>query len=377
MIKITDWQLYCILCLSVIPVAILEQPNRLIDIAWNNAWLVCLPALLTGILLIKMYDLIIRRSREPFPVLLYEHFGAIAGRALGFIYIFIFILTCAFNLRIFLEFMKMMVLPFTPVSIFIGAILFTGFFAIKAGLTGLARFNEYLFVWAILLIGLIIIIPLAGNFHLERIRPIGYISYKNFGLGVLVVTTILGKMMPVLSLAYFLPIRERAGRVMFFALITYVALVSFTAFAVVVVLGTYPASNYVFPTFSMIRLAQIGNFLQNLDIVFVAILIQGVSGSLLVSWWMACFTTQKVFGLQDYRFIAAPTSLIIGVLSLIISRSNLEVITWSLYIMPVVFAIFSIVIPFFTFLICLFKPDVHAPDATGSGESLHKGEVAG
>ncbi len=66
----------------------------------------------------------------------------------------------------------------------------------------------------------------------------------------------------------------------------------------------------------MIRLARIGDFIQNLDIVFIAVWIMGIFGAVTIPWFMACFTTQKVFNLQDYRFLAAPSAVIIGILSI-------------------------------------------------------------
>ena len=378
--KISDWQLYCILILLTMPVALLEQPHRLIHIAYNNAWLTFVPVFLTGALLIKMYEVIIKKSREPFPVLLDEHLGKIAGRVLGSIYIFIFLLTCAFNLRIFLEFMKMMVLPLTPVSIFIGAILLLGFAAIKAGLTAIARISEILTPLGLALttlLILLILLSLSGNIHPEGILPIGYIDYKSYGKGVFTATLILGKMMPVLSLAYFLGDKRRATRAMYKTMLTYVPFQAFVALALIITIGTFPARNYVFPTFNMIRLAQIGDFLQNLDIVIVAIMIEGIFGAVLISWWMACFTTEKIFHLQEHRFIAAPTSLIIGVLALIMSKNNLEIVIWSLYIIPLIFTVFFILIPLLVCIICMFKPDVSTPEPANPADMLHKQEVAG
>jgi uncharacterized protein YebE (UPF0316 family) len=81
-------------------------------------------------------------------------------------------------------------------------------------------------------------------------------------------------------------------------------------------------------------------------------------GAVMTSWWMACFTTQKVFNLKNYRFVAAPTSLIIGIMALIISRNNLGVIIWSLKIMPLIFTIFFILLPLLVCIICMFKPDI-------------------
>ncbi len=78
--KISEWQLFCMLALLTLPVAFLEQPHRLINIAYNNAWLTFIPVFLTGALLIKMYAIIINKSRTPFPLMLEEHLGIISGR---------------------------------------------------------------------------------------------------------------------------------------------------------------------------------------------------------------------------------------------------------------------------------------------------------
>lgn len=375
--KISEWQLFCMLALLTLPVAFLEQPHRLINIAYNNAWLTFIPVFLTGALLIKMYAIIINKSRTPFPLMLEEHLGIISGRILGSVYIFIFLLTCAFNLRVFVEFMKMMVLPLTPISIFIGAILFVAYITIKAGLSGVARYSECILPIGLFLNVLIVFIPLCSHFHPEGIHPIGYIGYKAYGLGVFTATLILGKMMPVLSLAYFLADKKKAPGVMYKILFTYILFLSFSAFAVIVTLGTYPALNYVFPSFNMIRLAQVGTFLQNMDIIFVTLLIMGFVGAVLLSWWMACFTAQNVFQLQEYRFIAAPTSLIIGILALIISRNNLEVVIWSSHIIPIIFSIFYILLPLLVCIICLFKADVPALEPADPADMLHKQNVAG
>jgi len=71
--------------------------------------------------------------------------------------------------------------------------------------------------------------------------------------------------------------------------------------------------------------------------------------------------------------------VIIGILSLIISRDNLEVVIWSLSIMPYIFTVFFILIPLLIFIICLFKadPDVSTPEPANSPDLLNKQAVNG
>lgn len=379
MLRISNFQLYCMLLILVAPVAVLEQPHRLIHIAHNNGWWLFITAILPGMLLVFMYSYIIKKSSQPFPVLLEQHLGKFLGKTLGCFYIFAFFLTCAFNLRVFIEFMKMIVLPATPISIFIGVILFLGFVAIKIGLSSIARISEIIMPLGLSFTFIITIISVSNHPTFERILPIAWGGFKTFGIGTFIATSILGKMMPVLSFAYFLPDIKKAPAIMMKVLATYVALLTFVTICLITTLGIFPSMSYVFPTFNMIRLAHIGEFVQNLDIVFISVWILGVFGAVTINWFIGCFTIQKVFNLQDYRFLAAPSMFIIGFLSIIMGRNNLEIITWSLSIIPIIFVLFFIVIPFLIFIICCFKPvpEIAAPKPENSPDPVNKQELAG
>ncbi|MEN6324683.1 MAG: endospore germination permease [Syntrophomonas sp.] len=356
MFRITKFQLYSMLLLLASPVAYFETPHLLIHNLYNNAWLAAICSVIPGLFLIYMYSHIIKKSRRPFPLLLDEHLGTIPGRIIGFIYILFFILVCAYTLRIFIEFIKMNVLPATPISVFIGVLLFIGFVAIKTGLENIARICELVIVIGLPFSFLIVVIALANNFHLERIMPIAYMDYRALGMGTVNSVFVLGKIMPVLSLAFFLNQKEKARISMNAFLFTHIPLITLTTLSVIIILGTIPALSFTFPTFNMVRLARIGSFIQNLDIIFIGIWITGIFGAVTVPWFMACYTTQQIFNLRDYRFLAAPSVLIIGVLSIAISRNNVETLVWSIHIIPPLYLFFFIAIPFLIFLITLFKP---------------------
>lgn len=354
--KLTPYQLFCLLLILVGPVAYLETPHTLVHILYANSWLGVLTAIIPGLLLIQMYQSIIIKSRQPFPRMLDEHLGKTAGRIIAMLYIPIFIIVCSFTLRLFIEFMKMIVLPATPISVFIGVLLLVSLAAVKTGLINIARVIEMIvpigFTFAIV----IMIVALFNNYHPERLLPFGYINYWSLGQATAVTASVLGKLMPVLTLAYFLDKKQQAGSILRWVLLFFIPLVTISAVSVIITRGIMPALSMTFPTFATIRLARIGAFIQNLDIFFVAIWILGIFGAVTVPWFMACYVTQQVFGLKDYRLIAAPTALIIGYLSIIICRNNLEVVIWSQKVIPWVYSLFFIAIPFILFIITLFKP---------------------
>lgn len=379
MIKITNYQLYCLLVMLVCPLAVLEQPHRLLPVAYNNAWLSFFPAIIPGILLILMYSQIIKKSRHAFPRLLEEHLGKATGKILGCAYILVFILNCSFTLRFFIEYMKVNVLPATPITIFIGAILLLGWAALKMGFSNIARSSEFVVILGLLFTFMIIFLSIFNNFHIERIQPIAYIDLKTYSLSVFLATFVLSKMMPVLSLAFFLPAKEKSHSIMITVLFTYVLILVLITLAIIVTRGIMPSLNFMFPTVNMIRLARIGNFIQNLDILFVAVWIMGIYGSVTILWFMACYTAQQIFNLRDYRFMAAPSTVIIGVLAIIISSNNLAVIIWSHKIIPYLHTFFFIFIPFIIFIVCLFKPVPRspAPEPANCPDPLHKQTIPG
>lgn len=377
--RISNFQLYCLLLFLVAPVAVLEQPHRLVHIAHNNAWLMSLLSFLPGMLIILMYAVIIKKSSQPFPHLLEEHLGKIAGKAIGILYVFIFLLVCAFNLRVFIEFMKMIVLPATPISIFIGVLLLLGIYAIKTGILAIARTTEILAWIGVSFTLLITTTSVLTTLHLDRLLPVAYIDMKSLSWGIVIATSVLGKMMPVLSLAFFLPEKKTSTKVMAAVLATYALVIAYVTAAVTITVGTYPSQQFVFPTFNMIRLASIGEFIQNLDIAFIAVWIFGIFGAVTVSWFMACFTGQQVLNLKDYRFLAAPSALIIGILSILIGKNNLEIVLWSTTAVPFIFIFFFILVPFLIFLICCFKPvpEIPSKQNADSSETLHKQGMTG
>jgi len=366
-VKLTDFQLFCILLLMVAPVAYLETPHTLVHILFANSWLAVITAVIPGLLLIQMYYYIITKSGRPFPQMLEEHLGKVAGKLLGLLYIPLFILVCSYTLRLFIEFMKMNVLPATPISVFIGVLLLVCWVAIKAGLETSARVLEIITIIGLTFGLIIVLLALANNFHPARLLPIGYLNYRSLGQGTLLVASIVGKLMPVLALAFFIDDKKRSLGIMRWVVLVFIPVITLNTMAIIITRGIMPSLSQSFPVFSMVRLARIGAFIQNVDIFFIGVWILGIFGAVTIPWFMACYTTQQVFGLRNYRFAAAPTAMTIGILSIVISRNNLEVVIWSQKITPYVYSFFFIVIPLLVFLVTLFKP-MPASKSADSGD---------
>lgn len=355
MTRISVYQYVCLLMFLTVPVATLEIPHKLVHSAYHNTWLVVVTALVPCYLLNLLYNYIIQNSQEPFPQMLDEHLGKILGKSLAVFYIVMFFLTSAYTLRLLVEFMKLNVLPATPVSVFVGAMLLGGFVGIKTGLNSIARLAEIIIPVGLVLTFLIVVIALYTNYQPERLLPLGNIKLSSLVLGSLNTTTIFAKCMPVLLLGFLLPQKQKTLVGLNVTVLLFISAITFISIILTITVGTIPSMAYVFPTFNMIRFARIGIFIQNLDIVFITVFITGFFGAIVIPWFMGCFVIQQICNLRDYRFLAAPSSLIIGVLSLLVCSNSLQVVDWSIKIIPFLYGGAYIVIPFLLFLVILFK----------------------
>jgi spore germination protein (amino acid permease) len=344
------------LVLLVAPLAFLDTPKIISIYLLNNAWMAAFGTIIPGLLLAAMFLYIINKSSSPFPLLLEEHLGIIMGKFIGITYIFFFLLVSSYSLRLFVDFIISNVLPGTPISVLLGALLITGIYAIKKGLENIARVCEIIIFIGLPFSLLITFLALGQNHDIERLLPFADMTYGSFGMGLSYAFLSLTKLMPVLTLAFFSSNKKHLGLTIYLVVITYVLIIGLATLATTLTLEGLPTSYSTFPTFSMVRALQFGGWVQSIDIFFIGIWIMGVFAAVTIAWFMACFTTQQVFVLREYRFLAAPSTLIIGISSLVLSRNILEVQIMGGMIIPIIYYIFLILIPLIIFIITLFKP---------------------
>jgi len=351
--------------LAIAPLAYLITPAIVTHLVGNSNWLAVLTSIIPGAMLIYVYTYILKKSIHPFPTILDDCLGKVVGKIVGFAYILVFLMGAAITLRIFTSFIGSSIVPDTPLSVYIGAMLLAGYYALRTGLENVARVSE-----VIMLIGLptsfiIVFIVMIQQHEITNLLPLIHTSFINFGYATYEAFFLLGNMIPVLTLAYFSTDREKTPRTLFNVLFTYIALITLSSAAIIMHLGQNYANLTAFPTFKLIRSITIADFIQNIDAAFIALWIIGIFGAIIVIWFMTCYVTQQVFALKDYRFLAAPTSVIIGILSLKMG-SNIEeegIILSTIF--PVIYGVFYVLIPVVLFVILLFKPAPGEGVATG------------
>lgn len=358
MIRINNFQIYCMLVLVTVPTAFLITPAIVTHTVNNSAWLAVLAGSLPAALISGIYIYILKKSPRPFPAMMEDCLGKAVSKVVGFLYILVYLLSVAVTLRIFVTFISSNVVPDTPLSIFIGCMLLTGYYGLKTGLENIARVAELLILFGVPLSFIILLISLIHFPGLQNLLPLACLSCKTFIYGTFEGFIVISNMAAILVLAYFSDNREKVPRILLYVSVTYIALIGLTSMLTIMHFGTEYTNLLAFPTFKIVRGITIGDFIQNIDAAFIALWITGIFGSLSLNWFMACYITQQVFNLRDYRFIAAPTSIIIGVLTLKIGQNIIETQTIITKLLPLMYSFFYIFIPFLIFMILLFK---HSP----------------
>jgi len=357
-IRISNFQLYCILVVFLIPLAFLEIPEILAGIVQQNAWMPAFFPIIPGYGLVLMYNYILQNSQQPFPDLLTEHMGKPLGWVLGLMYAVFFIFLTSFSLRLFTDFIETNVLPGTPISIHIGVLILAMAIGIKSGIGNLARLQEITVIIGLVFSSILMGIIIFQQGSWERLLPVGYLDYKALALASGNSTVIIGRLFIVLTFGFWCQDKSAVRSIMTKAMATYVLVIGVTTLAVIMTFGGIITPILTFPTFSMITLINIADFIQNIDIIFIGIWIMGVYGVGVISWFMACYSLQLIFNLHDYRFIATGSSLIIGILSILISANIMELLLITGTIVPAAESLFFLFIPLIIAVIIRIKASI-------------------
>lgn len=331
--------------------------------AGNNASLAFLSTLIPGVLLVFVYIYILKNSSRPFPLMLEDHLGRPAGKVLGCFYFFSFLLLAVLTTRSFVSFSESMFMTGFPISILIAAILLPGFYVLRSGLRVFAGVSELI---NLIYFPLALILLLLGlrKADWQHLMPIGYISFKSLAFAAFQPVWHLANLFVILTLAYFCNDRSKIPSTLFKTFVVIVLLSSLAIAVAVMNLGAELTSLMAYPIFSVTRSVSL-DFIKNIEVLFISLFLAGIFVSISLNWFMACYTCQQVFNLNDYRFLLGPTGIIISFLTVQIAPNfKILYLIWKNFA-PYFFAFFTIVIPLVIAVVILFKPRINPELDTG------------
>lgn len=352
--KISGFQLGSISIFVMFATAIIYEPRHIIAIAQNNGWILVLLSGIWGLLLTWMYSQLIKRGQAGFVTMVESLMGKWLGRLTILFYLAFILFHCAFSLRLFTDFVISVVMVVLPISVLIAALLLVSAYIARQGITALARLSEIL-IWVNSIFALLILLAVIGqvDWHNllpvlpEGILPLAQVSWQHTYPYTEAFWTVL--------LLPFLQDKKRAGMPLLVSVLLTTFWISSFILLITAYFNHYLASIFTFPAFSMVRGIYLGDFIQRLDALLIAVWINNIIIKTSLLLFLFAHTGADLLRLQSHRPLVWPGTLIAAPLSILIFDNAAQIQNFHDQLFHLILLFFTVALPLVFFLISLWK----------------------
>ncbi len=333
--------------------------------AKQDAWIAILLATVVGLLLYIMYTELFRLfPGQTLIQYIPQIFGKVLGFPLSLLYLSFFIYLAARDLRDLAELIIDSFLPQTPLAVISLFIILVICYAVFHGIEVVGRVNEVLLPIVLIMLVLMTILLLASNkIHITYLQPvlgegIKPIIKATFPLAVAFPfgeAVVFGMFLPYLNQ----PSKAKATGLV--ALLVSGLIISYITALNIAVLSVDVASMANFPLLATVRLIDVGQFIQRLEII--AMLLMFIGGFIKIGLFFlgAVIGAASMFRLPNHRTLVVPVGLIIFTSSIYIARSFQEHLEEGLKIaVPILLIPLELIVPFVMLLIAYVRKWYHS-----------------
>jgi spore germination protein KB len=356
--RISAFQLYTLMVLFQLgtsSVFFLGAPAK------QDAWMAVILASIIGIVLFSTINMGLFRLFPDYSLakIIEKGLGKTMGKLLGFIYVAYFLYLAFLILRDTYEIVEVFLLTGTPVIVVLSLTIFVVVYALSKGIENLGRGGE-LYFWSSIVAYLLIFIFIlfSGIIDLNNLFPMFEKGFKP----ILKATPPLFLAFPfgeLLAFSFIYPVvnkKNRVHKVGVLSIITSATILVITTLFIILVEGALIANHKAFPTISMIRMINVGEFIQRLDAITVLIYLVGSMTKLCIYLYAANAGLQDVFNTKNYKIFLLPTGIITIAGAILIADSYLEHMNIGLKIVPYYINLpFEIIIPSLIIIIILIE----------------------
>ncbi len=277
------------------------------------------------------------------------------GKLVGALYIWFFLHRTSIVLREFGEFLTAIFYPETPILVFIGIIALFAAYAVRNGIETICRVGQI--VLPIILFSVLLVIALLiQDMDLKNLSPILERGIAPILYGAFVVASRTAVILFVLMLIPYINIPKKLKNYLNIGFLTLT--VYLTAFSIITagIFGVEQAKILVFPFYYAVRLISIGDFLERIDAIFVAIWVLGMFINAAIHYYLTVLGTAQLLKLRDYRPIVLPMGIIIVSLSISQSESMIalnEFLSYEIYTWYVLF--FTVILTSFLLIVAVIR----------------------
>lgn len=326
-VRISGWQFFLLAFNFTIGSAIFLSPGGLIIAAQQDAWIV---PLWTGSAAILIACLWLMLARGNPGLSIVQICTKVAGNKIGgvfaLLYISFFIEIAGWVTRDLGDFMKTVLMPRTPLSMFHLMFLAVVCYATIKGIESIARVNEFLTPILVLLLILICLFSLA-EWKWERFEPMFTL---NLTKTIRETRSFMGfpylESVCLMMIIPYVKRKVRSGLLLGIALAT--VLLSGIIFVIIGVLGVARASHFIYPLFIIVQEMRIAEFVERVETTIVIIWLVWIFVMLCISYYSIVAGICQLFRLKDRTWVAIPLILLISGFAITFSDNIVQGLTW-------------------------------------------------
>jgi spore germination protein KB len=298
--------------------------------AKNDIWLAILIAMLMAVPMLLIYSriLTIYPDKSLFEVMELV-FGKVFGKILTLPFIWFALHLGCLVIRNFTEFIVIVSLPSTPQNIIAIFMTVLCIWAVRAGIEVIGR-------WTAIMLPILIAVILAVTFLFapildfgnlkpvlyEGIKPVLDSAFSVFAFPfteTVLFLTLLNKLRP----------KSNPYKVYFWNLLIGGSIILMVSVRTLLSLGVANISILYFPSYASVRLINIGDFLERIEVSVAMIFLFAGFIKISVCLYAASTGLASFLNYENYRRIVAPVGLLMMILSIIIYSNTSEMFEWA------------------------------------------------
>lgn len=313
-IRIYPFQLFVLTVSYTLGTAFFLRPGGWIRRAGPDAWMVPLAAGAVGVAMACLWLFVARRYPEQSLVgVCVRLAGPWAGGAVALLYVFYFLQVSAWVVRNLGDFMKLSLMPKTPLTVFHLGFLVIACYAVRNGAETVSRTTESL-LSLILFTVFSIFVFMFGEWNWERLQPSFRIGFRR--LAETAAPSVGFPFTETIAIWMFFPyIRKRREAAFLGGLAAATVLLAVATFFTVGILGVPRASRAIYPFFTIAQEMQIPPFFEHLEATVSIVLLVGIYLKLSIALFAAVEGVRQLFRLNG-RTVAWPLGALVAGLAL-------------------------------------------------------------
>ncbi|MCZ8521133.1 MULTISPECIES: GerAB/ArcD/ProY family transporter [Paenibacillus] len=360
--KVSERQLYMIGTAYILNATLISVPNQVLGMARMDAWFSYLAAGLLFVPVLWMLSRVLQR----FPG--QDLFGAMiqgmpaAGRLMAGAFVGLYLFVLIRDLRMLTDFVSIVLLPLTPLTIIAALIAVTLVLIARGGVEVLGRMTE---LWLPALLIIIVLVPvfLFQDFDTRFLRP-----FFDEGLvrplhGAWIIAPYIGE---VLALPLICPGGTYRFRTGLTALAMAMAALQLINLYTVLSLGTLIPERLLFPTYEMVRQIRATDFLDRFDLPLVGIYLPTMITKVAFSLYVVCHGLQRILPKVEARKLAGPFGLVAFVGSFWLFDNTTQLLSFNRF-WPVLALPVQLLLPALLFIILRKRSEGRRAEAAGGG----------